>query len=830
MKKLITTVFLLLSFITMTQAQISWDQVKHSTTETPKADTAYFSIICRGGAYQSLCQRYNDSISVVGSPAITNFLPGDSLVWRVIKGEAIGTSPRVRFINTKTGQYLYVGKKNGTTKRVYMGPRQDSFSGTKDFFLYDRGPRVPAEYYYGIADAADGTLIGNPTAGTTTVGASSNSTAGAYQWRFNKKMGLQPKPELLPTPIVALTTTTTVLSSGGSIVLNAQVTKGATDLLGTVSLYNGTTLITTLSLDADGKASYTYNGLVYGIQNFVLVYSGDAGYEPNDAILSVTAGPSANAKAVNVTITPAKTSTEVHSDYPVSFSVKDVNGDPVSTGTLQVMVNGITKNTFTPDALGAASVNFPNLLVGDVAIQAKYIGDKNNYLDSDTAKVITAVAPSSSSAIPYPVYYDLGTIPEIMKFKLKYPTATQTRATNIKFSGDSCSSIMLATDTLKATKVYYANLDLNALQVASQGLKETYASCDRLNIPFGNGVRPSWFSIKTPWLNKGAYNIYISQRVNQASGMIPKVELDGKAVYYPSAELVTPAFRSYAGNNIRRWCANGNDNNLAMHYFGSVVINNSDVHSLKFTSTNAYGETAWLDMVQFIPVDQDSLKITASGTAGLAKSYWPRFDIGGYARQADFSGTLPATLGSIGDIAVNYQVTDPTVYTKNPYTLQHLAVTDPNLGLLGVDYVVVFKKDKWTRVAEGVVTSDSTYTCDLADGDYYYQEYQYTESTNFLGALGKRVWMKEGTFRVGPETAVKNVNSTSIRTYAVGKTLTVKGIKAGAKIMVTDLMGRAILNTVSTSDVFTSTMKQSSIYIVKVISGTDYSTSKVLVK
>jgi len=39
-----------------------------------------------------------------------------------------------------------------------------------------------------------------------------------------------------------------------------------------------------------------------------------------------------------------------------------------------------------------------------------------------------------------------------------------------------------------------------------------------------------------------------------------------------------------------------------------------------------------------------------------------------------------------------------------------------------------------------------------------------------------------------------------------------------------------MLNTVSTSDVFTSTMKQGAIYIVKVISANDSRTTKVIVK
>ncbi|MHB9142767.1 MAG: T9SS type A sorting domain-containing protein, partial [Paludibacter sp.] len=71
--------------------------------------------------------------------------------------------------------------------------------------------------------------------------------------------------------------------------------------------------------------------------------------------------------------------------------------------------------------------------------------------------------------------------------------------------------------------------------------------------------------------------------------------------------------------------------------------------------------------------------------------------------------------------------------------------------------------------------------------------------------------------------------TSNIKAFAYGKTLTVRGIKAGARILVTDLTGKMIVNTVSTSDIFTKALYPS-IYVVKVVSDNDILRTKVIVK
>ncbi|MDD4970048.1 MAG: hypothetical protein PHT07_11545 [Paludibacter sp.] len=568
-----------------------------------------------------------------------------------------------------------------------------------------------------------------------------------------------------------------------------------------------------------------------------IIYGGDYYiYDPTsiDSVMVALGGSEINlrfnkATPTSTVITFSGPSTaELYHNVTVNFTVKTPTGDAVSQGPVHILVNGVLKNAIVPDVLGMGSVTFPNLLVGTETIKAVYSGDRIAYSSSDTVSVAVEVTPSLSSEIPYPVYYDLGTMPEIMKYRLKYTNAATPRA-NVAFANDSLKSFTLSTDTTTLTKTMYATW--GAYGFAQPGkTADYYGASDAFNVPYGNGARPNWMSFNTPWLNKGAYNVYMNQRTNLDGGMKTTATMDDKTLYYPNAELSDFSIRG-GNNNKRRWNANANDALNQMSYLGSVVLDNSGQHVLKLACTStgesSANQIAWLDMMQFVPVDQDSVTVNISAATGLAKTYYPLFNAGGYpststAAYIVYSGST--------ELAVPYQVTDPTTYTKTSYTLQHLGVTDPGLGLTGVDYVVIFKNDHWTRVSEGAVTtSDSTYTCDLANGTYYYQEYNFTESSTTTGAFGSRLWMKDGTFTVGEPNAVNTVNASNIRTYVFGKILTVKGIKPGAKVTVTDLMGRIVLNKVSTSDVFTSNIKQGSVYLVRVVSANDYSTTKVIV-
>lgn len=816
MKKLITSFFMMFVLVCMTSAQISWDQVKHSTTETPQADTAYFSIICRGGGFQALAQTVPGVLYAEANPGITNFAPGDSLIWHVEKGASAGTSPRVRFVNVATGEYLYMGLKGGEAIVAYMGPKTDPFGGEKDFFLYDMGPRVAAEYYYSISDSK-GNRLGNNVAGA--VNLALNLTSAPYQWRFNKKMGPQPKA----TPVnvgLELTTVETSVFAGGNVNLNVKVTKGSSDLLGLALIYHGSTLLDTLELNASGEATYLYEGLVYGEEKFALVYTGDQVYTPSESIITLNVGPDPSAAKTKVAFTLPE-SAKVYDEVEVNISITTEANVAVEYGSVFVMVDSVVKNVLELDVLGTASLTFPNL-VETSAIKVFYLGDKMAYLDSDTLAKSITINPHQSTVLPYPVTFNLTQYPEIDLWTRENVTPTTTRPYTYTFSQDSLPGIKFE---MENSKVTYQALAHSAAPTNNN----YYVAADNIWLPLGSG-RSKWVSFKTPWLNEGSYNIYFTHRHNTDFMLnFTSVTLDGKELYFPNKEMNGRWLRSWAtSNNKRRWNAVGHHNDLPMKYIGSVKIDGSGTHELKITVKDENGvDNHLLDLLQFVPVDQDAWKVNQTAAVAMAQIYYPLFDLGGFPR---YEGETPiSTFAGVSEMAVPYQAVNPTTYTKTSHTLTGLGVTPTADDLIG-NYVTIYRnEDKWTRMAEGYLDeSTSSFTAELPNGTYYYQEIFHYDPGTTLGAYNTRYFISDGTFSVGGGDDVEQIDRSTAYAYALGNTLNIKGMKEGSKVYVVDIAGRVITNETVNSNTYSKNLPKG-MYIVKVV-GAESLLTKVIVQ
>jgi len=526
----------------------------------------------------------------------------------------------------------------------------------------------------------------------------------------------------------------------------------------------------------------------------------------------------------------APASSELYKDVTVNITVKTPQNDIVSSGNVMLLINNIVKNRITLDVLGMGSVILPNLLVGDANISAVYIGNHIDYVNSDTAKTVISITPSTASVKPYPVYFDLCDQPEIAAWDRERGMTTSTpRNYSHSFRTDSLAGITV-TDTVSNTfKVgyYLAGATYDKIDNA-------YNRADFITVPLGSG-RPTWVKFKTPWLNAGSYNIYISHRVSSSPKTnISNITMDDKELYFPNEEMYGRWFKSWDGSNSkRRWNAKAHSGNMAMNYIGSVSVDNSGTHALKINVLPENGATYNLDMLQFIPVDMDSLSINLTAAVSMAKIYYPMFDWLGFARQPGYdAAAVPATYSDFTQFAIPYQVTDLTDWgTKISNTIDSVGLYKRNI--LGEDYVANYvtvyrAEDKWTRVAEGY-SNETTfeYTCELPKGNYYYETINYTDLGD--GAADFRTFIKSGYFTVNTPDAVNTQKASNIKAFANGNTLTIKGIKAGARVIVTDLTGKLIVNSVASSDVFTKTLYPS-VYIVKVVSDNDILRTKVLVK
>lgn len=790
----------------------SYNQFKYTSTGTYlNQDTAYIEIYCRSAQYNALNSSTPGVLKGINGPAAYNC--GDTCVWRVIKGAYLGTIPTVRFMNVRTGEFLYQGLNGGTATVAYMAPQIDPKNGNKDFTLVEQGANGTDFCYYIEDMANNGLSFQNTTAGIINLAAASK----AVGWKFKLKQGPQPKP-MRYAPLVALTTSDVVSTVGGSINLDIQLTQGLNDLTGAIKLYHNTTLLATLTPDANGHAAYVYIGLIDGLETFTAAYTGDSNYDPENSSLSVIPLPNPAALMTKVLLDFPATS-EVNKVVTLNIAAKTVSGDVVSQGKVFVYVNGILKNRVAVDALGTGSIPFNNLLQGTTNIKAVYFGDKMAYLNSDTTYVATEITPSTSSVIPYPVYFNLCNQPAMDKWASLYVSPTHAGWVGHAFPQDSVPGI-----TMDSTK-YKITYSSNQWFPYPTKIDNCFSHANNLTLPLGYN-RATWVDFKTPWLNAGSYNVYLDHQVSSGSQAvtITDVSLDGKSAYFPNQELQNRWFIGYYDAG-RRWNANQAQGNHLMAYLGSVNATTSDVHDLKLTVDKVNGFDVSVGMLQFIPVEMDSMTINQPAVAALAKSYYPMFDIGGFARQK--GETAVKTFADFTELAIPYQVPDQTDYTKITYVIDTLGNARTTFNY--VDYVIVYRKDKWTRMAEGPVDPNTlTFTCDLPNGDYYYQELDYYD-TGIIGGTGRRIFVKDGTLTVGVTNAVNTLQTTNIKANGNNRTLTVTGIKAGAKVLVSDLTGKIIVNAVSTSDVFTKTLIPS-IYIIKVVSENDVLRTKVLVK
>lgn len=790
---------------------------KKDTSNIIKADSLYVGIYCRNGAKQALYAKAPGTLTVL-TIAQTVYNAGDSLTWKIVQGASVGTTPRVRFVNLKTGEYLKSGTINGVLT-PYVAPFYDNVSdGLMDFYIKHQND---GGIHYFIVGNGNSQFF-NATAGVLT--ASSPTSTSSQGWALVAKKGPQPKIKM-PEPTVSLSTVETSYYAGGTVTLNVKVNKIDNQLKGKTLLYLGTTLLDTLQIDANGEATKIYENLSFGKNIFTVVYTGDDYYSAINKSETINAVAALTAKPTNLSLQIQPTA-ELHKNPALNISVKTTDGDVVSGGDVLVYINGIAKNRVTVDFMGTGILSMPSLLTGTTNFKAIYLGNKIEYLDSDTARTSIQITPSTSSVIPYPVYFDLSSQHEIVNWEMKnqYLSGVLGHKYTRAFRTDSLPG-MTVTDTINNTH----KIRNVAAGTTYSKITDAYNHADYVTVPLGSS-RPTSVKIKTPWLNEGNYNVYISDRkTSEVKITITNVTLDNNELYYPNEEMYGRWFRSTAtSNSNRRWNAKATGG-TGMNYLGTANAATSGVHELKISVASENGTDVFMDMLQFIPVDQDSMSVNLTAAQNSAKLYYPMFSWLGFTYQSGYDpATVAATYADNSNLALTYQVNDKTDWgQKYNYKINGFTTDTIMIGadIIYANYVTVYKaEDKWTRVAQGYATGDM-FEGQLPKGDYYYETIMFTDMSD--GAYDYRTLVKTGTFSL-PITGTPILNNSKIKAYAANRILNVRGIDAGAQIYVSDIAGRTIINTISKSDIFTASLPQG-IYIVKVVSGETLRT-KVLVK
>lgn len=204
---------------------------------------------------------------------------------------------------------------------------------------------------------------------------------------------------------------------------------------------------------------------------------------------------------------------------------------------------------------------------------------------------------------PTALFWDCSTFPEIMKMPGFYMKATQ------NFIKQSES------DKVIKDIDWHFNSASTTLTYIYEGPVSTitrYAvNCDLNMLPMGGPARATWAEYLTPVLIKGRYKVWICYRYRRASASSVcqnNIRINGELMQRPMAftdarptvgtatELEAVGWKIYTENTT--------DGNFGARLVGTIDIKTTQRQVLRFEAIAGTHPNNYLDMIQFIPVDE----------------------------------------------------------------------------------------------------------------------------------------------------------------------------------------------------------------------------------
>jgi uncharacterized delta-60 repeat protein len=232
-----------------------------------------------------------------------------------------------------------------------------------------------------------------------TLAPGSHTIAAAYSGTSAWSASSATFPVVVSTP--AATTTTLAASSiapefGSLLTLTATVAPqaGAPIPTGTVTFYDGTTVLGAKALDATGKAVFSSAKLAVGAHSLHATYSGDTA-----SLGSQSTNLAVNVTAARTGIVLSAPATPVLLGQPVTLTatVRALNGGSTPTGTMTFMEGTRVLGTAVIDSHGQAKLTLTNLSVGIHVVVANYTGPVSWQASSSGAARITVTSVSRAA-------------------------------------------------------------------------------------------------------------------------------------------------------------------------------------------------------------------------------------------------------------------------------------------------------------------------------------------------------------------------------------------------------------------------------------------------
>ena len=325
------------------------------------------------------------------------------------------------------------------------------------------------------------------TSGTTALGSSTLVNgiatinpvlaAGAYQIVATysgdtNDAGSASAPLPLTVKLGTTTTAFTIVPNPAQVVapvtFTATVTGNGTVPTGTVSFFNGSTLLGTATLNAKAVATFTTSTLAAGTYSVTASYSGDVNNAPSiTAAISLTV----NLIATTTDLTASTTAGSNPQTILTAVVIGTSGSGPTPTGTVTFTSGGTTIGSGTLDTNGVLILT-PTLATGNYSIVAAYSGD-------------TLHSPSTSAPVSVstnPIDFKLAVTPTSVSLKTSQNVPL---TVNLTSEGGFTDTIGLGCASLPAGVTCTFSSD--SVNLAANGTATAQLSIDT-NTPIGGGT------------------------------------------------------------------------------------------------------------------------------------------------------------------------------------------------------------------------------------------------------------------------------------------------------------------------------------------------------
>ncbi len=263
-------------------------------------------------------------------------------------------------------------------------------------------PTGTVNFFAGAVQIGSGTLDGTGKAELTTTGLPLGTSQITARYLGDSRYVNSVSTEF-PQVVNKITTTSTVTSSanpanpGVNVTFTATVAagQGFPTPTGSVNFMNGTTVLATVPLDAQGKATFASSTLPIGTNAITVSYAGvgDFGASTSSVLSQVI-----NKVATTTTLTTAPNPSNFGGGVILTATVTpNLTGYPAPTGTVQFLNGTTVLGTGTLGADGKATLTVATFAVGTQSLTATYQGDTNNATSTSTA--VSQVVNKANSTV-----------------------------------------------------------------------------------------------------------------------------------------------------------------------------------------------------------------------------------------------------------------------------------------------------------------------------------------------------------------------------------------------------------------------------------------------